>query len=291
MDLLEHFTKYIQEKKLFQKKDRLLLAVSGGLDSVVLCDLCKKSGFDFAVSHCNFQLRGEESTRDLLFTEALAKKLNVAFYSKTFDTSAVSKTEKKSVEETARDLRYHWFEELRQQQQFNYILTAHHADDNIETVVMNFFRGTGIKGLHGILPKHGKIIRPLLFAKRKELETYLQENKLKHIVDYTNAETDFTRNYFRNTLLPLVYKHYPEAEKNITANIQRFNEVEQLYEESILFHKKKLIEFRDNEAHIPVLKLQKSTPLKTIIYEIIKDYGFTAHQTDEVCELLQSGTG
>jgi tRNA(Ile)-lysidine synthase len=291
MGLLKKFKENIKQQNLFQTKDTLLLAVSGGIDSVVLCELCKQCGFDFVIAHCNFQLRGTDSTRDEKFVAALAQKYEVPFSTITFDTNAIAAKEKKSIEEAARDLRYKWFDELRMQNSYAFVVTAHHADDNIETVLMNFFRGTGIKGLHGILPKQNKIVRPLLFANKKELLVFATENKLEFVTDYTNAQNDFTRNYFRNELIPAVQKVFPAANENILKNINRFGEAEQLYNEAIEMYKKKLVELKGNEIHIPVLKLQKVTPLVTIVYEIIKDYDFTAHQTEEVIGLLQSESG
>jgi tRNA(Ile)-lysidine synthase len=307
MDLLKSFQQYIKQQHLFQQKDKLLLAVSGGVDSVVLCELCKQAGYDFVIAHCNFQLRGKESERDEEFVRVLAEKYGVAFYSKIFDTKTVSQKEKKSIEETARDLRYNWFNELIGNTQLaksnevpavncplpvaNWLLTAHHANDNIETVLMNFFRGTGIKGLHGILSKQNKIIRPLLFAAKKDLLAFANENKLQFVTDYTNAENDFTRNYFRNELIPSIQKVFPEAEENILKNIGRLGEAEQLYNQAIALHKSKLLEQKGNEIHIPVLKLQKVQPLATVIYEIIREYNFTAHQKEEVIALLESESG
>lgn len=294
MDLLAHFKETIKKSNLFSPKDKLLLAVSGGVDSVVLCEICKQAGYEFSIAHCNFKLRGEESDRDELFVKELANKYEVEFYAKTFDTKAISQQEKKSIEETARDLRYAWFYELINQSinsQINYILTGHHGDDNIETVVMNFFRGTGIKGLRGILPKKNKIIRPLLFARRKDIEDFAFLHQLKYVTDHTNLETAFTRNFFRNNILPEVMKFYPGVDKNIINNIERFGEIEELYKQAIDLHKSKLLEAKGNEFHIPVLKLKKSAPLKSIVFEIIKDFGFTAHQTDEVIALLDSETG
>jgi len=291
MDLLKRFEQYRQQQHLFKPKDRLLLAVSGGMDSVVLCELCKQTGYDFVIAHCNFQLRGEESERDEQFVHALAKRYEVVIHAITFDTSTIAKQEKKSVEETARDLRYKWFEGLRIENGYSYVLTAHHANDNIETVLMNFFRGTGIKGLHGILPKHNKIVRPLLFAGKKDLSAFAIANQLEFVTDFTNDENDFTRNYFRNELIPAVKKVFPAAEENILQNIFRLGEAEQLYNQAIAAHKKKLLEQKGNEIHIPVLKMQQVTPLSTITYEIIKDYNFTAHQTEEVIGLLKSESG
>ena len=173
----------------------------------------------------------------------------------------------------------------------NYILTAHHADDTIETVLMNFFRGTGIKGLRGIQPKNGKVIRPLLFARRKELEEFVKANQLDYVTDSTNFENEYTRNFFRNKILPSVKEYFHAADENILRNAERFAEVEKLYNEAITLHKKKLLEPKGNEIHIPVLKLRKSTPLHTIVYEIIKGYNFTSHQTEEVIALLDSESG
>lgn len=295
MDLLAHFKETIKKNHLFSPKDKLLLAVSGGVDSIVLCELCKQAGYEFSIVHCNFKLRGEESDRDELFVKELAKKYGVEFYSKTFDTKTISQQEKKSIEETARDLRYEWFGQLMSPDSslptLDYLLTGHHADDNIETVVMNFFRGTGIKGLRGILPKKNKIIRPLLFVRRKEIEDFAFLHQLKYVTDHTNLETAFTRNFFRNNILPEVMKFYPGVDKNIINNIERFGEIEELYKQAINLHKSKLLEAKGNEFHIPVLKLKKSAPLKSIVFEIIKDFGFTAHQTDEVIALLDSETG
>ena len=299
INLSAKFNQFIQQGNLFQKGDGLLLAVSGGVDSVVLCELCHLAGYHFVIAHCNFQLRGEESNRDEAFVAQLALNYKVPFFVQKFDTYSIAKSLKKSIEETARELRYQWFQQLLIQSQSNthnpdflkYILTAHHADDNIETVLMNFCRGTGIKGLRGILPKQGKIIRPLLFAKRLELEAFAANSQLAYVTDSTNAINDYTRNFFRNSIIPQVSEKYPEVKENVLKNIQRFTGVEILYQQAIALHKKKLMEQKGNEIHIPVLKLLKTIPLPTVLYEIIKEFGFTALQTEDVVSLLQSDTG
>jgi tRNA(Ile)-lysidine synthase len=173
----------------------------------------------------------------------------------------------------------------------SWILTAHHANDNIETLLMNFFKGTGINGLRAILPKQNKIIRPLLFAKKEELLAFAKENSLSFVEDSSNASDKYTRNYFRNQLIPAVQKVFPQAEDNLLHNVERFRDINILYQQSIEFHKKKLLEIKGEEIHIPVLKLLKLKPLATIAFEIIKNFGFTSHHTEEVIKLLNSDSG
>ena len=285
------FKTHILKLGLFHHGNRLLLAVSGGLDSMVLATLCKQEGYDFIVAHCNFQLRGSASDRDEAFVVDWAKQQGVQCLVVRFDTNQIAVERKTGVEETARELRYQWFEQMRQEHQCQYILTAHHADDNIETVGMNFFRGTGIRGLRGILPKQGKIIRPLLSYRRSALEQYAKENGIGYVMDHTNAENIYTRNDFRNTILPLVQKHYPGADENMIRNIERWGEAAILYEQAVELHKKKLMTIKGNEVFIPVLKLLKTVPLNTILFEITRSFGFTAHQVEEIAGLLKSESG
>jgi tRNA(Ile)-lysidine synthase len=290
MNLIQHFKYYISNNNLFSPKDKLLLAVSGGVDSIVLCELCKQAGYVFIIAHCNFQLRGEESERDEKFVKELAAKYKVDFFSKTFDTKAVATQQKKSIEETARYLRYEWFEELRTQKKCDRIVTAHHADDNIETIAMKFFRGTGLKGLTGIKSKNGNIVRPLLFARKNELEDFGLLQELKFVQDHTNFENDHTRNFFRNKLIPLFRSAYPGVELNLLNNIERFTEIEKLYRLSVGDIKKKLVKLKGKEWHIPIKQLMGYNN-RALIYEVIVDFGFTEKQIDEVIKLSESESG
>src|SRR6185369_4716646 len=213
MTLLEKYIAYIKKENLFHPKDRLLLAVSGGVDSVVLCELCKQSGYNLTIAHCNFQLRGEESERDEKFVRELGKKYNVEVLVKKFDTEKYAEENKKGIQEAARDLRYEWFAEIVNGQASNvksendrsihvsrftsHVLTAHHADDNVETLMMNFFRGTGLHGLEGILVAHQYIRRPLLPFWKEELVLFAKENKLEFVEDSSNQSVKYTRNLFR----------------------------------------------------------------------------------------------
>lgn len=291
MALLQQFQQHITLNQLFSPNDTLLLAVSGGIDSVVLCELCKQAGYKFIIAHCNFKLRGTESERDAAFVQQLAQTYNVPLQVKEFETQAYADERKLSIQEAARELRYTWFAKLLQSEHSASLLTAHHLDDNIETMLMHFFRGTGIHGLRGMLPKQGHIVRPLLFARRLEIQQFATENNLTWVEDSSNASDKYSRNYFRHQLIPLVQKIYPEAENNLANNLRRFADMEELYEQAIAQHKKKLLEQKGGEVHISVLKLKKAQPLNAIVYEIIKTYGFSSAQVDEVIKLLDSESG
>ena len=295
-DLLQLFKKNAGKEKLFQPDSLLLLAVSGGVDSVVLCELCYLAGYRFAIAHCNFQLRGEESERDEHFVKALAEHYEREIFLKRFNTEAYALQNKTSIQVAARELRYEWFYELATELETMkrtpvHILTAHHADDNIETVLMNFFKGTGVAGMRGMLPKTGKIIRPLLLAGKQEIIAFAKMRALDFVEDSSNTSDKYTRNYLRHQIIPAIQEVYPAARENMMANIDRFREIELLYTQAVAVHTQKLLEDRNREVFIPVLKLYKVIPLKTVVFEIIKAYGVTAKQTKDVVALLDAETG
>lgn len=305
MDLLKSYTDFIEQNALFQPTDKLLLAVSGGVDSVVLAHLSQKAGYLFSIAHCNFSLRGEESERDEAFVRELAKALGVPLFVKRFDTKKYAEDKKASIQVAARELRYEWFRQIMAGNAsedlqegvpdtpgpYMYLLTAHHQDDNIETVLMNFCKGTGVTGLRGMLPRQERIVRPLLFAYREQFATYAGQHRLSWVEDSSNDETKYTRNYFRKEIIPALENIYPQVRDNIGHNIERFRQVAELYGQAVEANKKKLLEQHGGEVRIPVFKLVKSSPRRTLIYEIIKDYGFTAHQVEEVEKLLASESG
>lgn len=296
MNLQERFQQYWKAHfcQLSSANCHLVLAVSGGVDSVVLTDLVFNAGFQFSIAHCNFQLRGEESERDEGFVRSLGEKYGVEVLVRRFDTLQFAEQNKLGIQEAARLLRYDWFSELLHGQPSTVnrlLLTAHHADDNIETVLFNIFRGTGMNGLHGILPQQGDIIRPLLFAGREDILAYAKVSQLSWVEDSSNESTKYTRNYIRHEILPMLKQIFPSVTENLSNSIERWREAEELYNQAITQHKKKCCEFKGNEVHIPVLKLQRSAPLKTITFEIIKDFGFRSAQTEEVVGLLESESG
>lgn len=305
MDLFQRFTEHIQQNHLFQPADKLLLAVSGGADSVVLSWLAKKAGYVFGIAHCNFQLREEESRRDEAFVTELAKILEVPLFVKRFDTRKYTEERKVSIQVAARELRYQWFKEILEgkvqpvfpgeyfnnQAPFQFIVTAHHLDDNIETVLMNFCKGTGIRGLKGILPRQDNIVRPLLFAAKEEILAFAQAHQLSWVEDSSNEETKYTRNYIRKVVIPAIEKIYPHLQDNVANSIIRFQETAYLFNQALALHKKRLLEIKGDVVQIPVLKLLKSHPRHTLIYEIFKDFGFTPQQVVEVEKLLTSESG
>lgn len=288
MSLLKRFKEFVDRERLFTVKDKLLLAVSGGVDSAVLCELCYQGGYDFVIAHCNFRLRGEESERDEQFVRDLGKKYGKAVLVQQFDTEAYAAQQKVSIQVAARELRYAWFEEVASGK---WLVTAHHLDDNIETLLMKFFKGTGVAGLRGILPKQGKIVRPLLFAKKEELVQFAAASQLAWVEDSSNAQDKYARNYLRHQVVPLLQQLYPAVVDNLASAITRFREVEVLYQQAVEGHKKKLLEYKGNEVHIPVLKLKKAEPLSTLVYEITKPFGFSAAQTPDIIHLLDSESG
>jgi tRNA(Ile)-lysidine synthase len=213
-----------------------------------------------------------------------------------FDTIAYVSQNNVSVQVAARELRYKWFDELSshlhaETSDLVYIVTAHHVDDNIETVLMNFFKGTGVAGMRGILPRSGKIIRPLLFAGKHDIIAFAKARSLGFVEDSSNDSDKYTRNYFRHTIVPAIEKAYPAVRENIIANIDRFREIELLYLTAVAEYKNKLLEEKNGEIYIPVLPLSTVIPLNTVVFEILKPYGFTAKQTKDVVALLDAETG
>lgn len=290
--LLERFLENIHSADLFSKEDALLLAASGGADSVVLCELCKRAGFNFSIAHCNFQLRGEESERDERFVKGLGEKYGVTVLAKRFETEKYAASHKLSIQEAARDLRYDWFAELIKDSSTppRFLLTAHHADDNNETVMMNFFRGTGLHGLTGIPQVSGHIRRPLLIFYKSEILEFVKIHQLNFVEDSSNLSSKYTRNFFRNEVMPMIETAYPAARQNLAMNIERFKEIESLYQVFLSQLKKKIFNVKGKEIHLAVKQLM-AWKNRALIYEIISGFGFTDKYVDEVIKLSESDSG
>lgn len=290
-DLLTRFVQFIQTEHLFNRDQQLLVTVSGGVDSVVLAHLCHAAGYNMVLAHCNFQLRGGESMRDEEFTIQFANRVNASVEVKRFDTTVYAEENKLSEQEAARELRYAWFRSLADDKGLARILTAHHADDNVETMLMNLFKGTGMAGLRGIRPLHGSLARPLLFASRAEIEEYAREQGLLYVEDSSNLSDKYSRNFVRLNLVPMVEKIIPGAADNLRSDMTRYREIELLYREAVNRKLSKLLVRKGAEVHIPVEKLKITSPLRTMLFEIFSPYGFTASQLNGIEALLDAGTG
>lgn len=292
MDLLNRFISHIEGLYPAIRHHSLLLAVSGGQDSVVLAELCRRAGFDFSMAHCNFQLRGEESNRDEAFVQALGQRYAVETYIRQFDTAGYAKQHGLSVQEAARAQRYQWFDALMNEsgRSGTLLLTAHHADDNIETLLMHFFRGTGLNGLGAIPPRNGSVIRPLLPFFRSELEDFAKTAGLEWVEDASNASVKYTRNYFRLELIPALEKVFPQVKHNLQDNILRFRETAGLYDLMVEQLLAKLVRKVQEEWHIPVKQLLAYRN-RALIYALISRFGFREKQVDELIKLGSSQSG
>lgn len=272
-------------------KKTFLLAVSGGVDSVVMADIFYKGGIKFAVAHCNFQLRGAESDGDEKFVAELAKKYKAKCFIKKFETDLYAKQQKLSVQMAARELRYAWFNELIENEGFDNLVIAHHADDAIETFFINLLRGTGIAGLHGISAGYEKLVRPLLAFTRKEIEDYAKKEKLTWREDSSNSSDKYERNKIRHHLIPELKKINPDAANAISLTIQNLSETEQVYRKAIEETLAKLMLKREGRTHISISQLQKLETAHLYLYEYIKQYGFNYTQAKEICQALNGQSG
>lgn len=292
--MLNNLITYITQKSLFTPQDKILLAISGGVDSVVLAHLftqiqpyCQQ----IALAHCNFQLRGNDSDDDELFVTQLAQQWNLPCFVTRFDTYTLAKVEKGSIQMIARNLRYRWFEELRQREGYDYIATAHHQNDLAETVLLNLVRGTGIAGLHGIREKQGNIIRPMLSFTREVIELYAQEKQLKWREDASNKENKYYRNRLRNEVIPILKKLNPSFEKTLAQSVEKISAVERFFDAEVIQIEKKILTEYSGSIFLNLQLFNSITEKLIILFEILKKFGFSYIQTKEVLASLQSESG
>jgi len=290
MDLLREF-KNNWQKKFASRGRKILLAVSGGSDSMVMCDLFFRAGMEFAIAHCNFQLRGAEADADEALVKSWAGQHQIRFFNTRFDTANIAQQQKTGIQEAARNLRYEWLENIRRDHRFDYIATAHHANDNVETLLMNLFRGTGMSGLHGIPERNGKIVRPLLFALKADIIAYANEVEVPYRDDASNASDKYLRNAVRLHILPSIEKYFPEATNRLNENIQRFAQSELLYRKELQRQLHKLVQQRGNDIYLPIKLLQKMEAAETLCYEIFSGYGFTSAQIPQLLRLVEGESG
>ena len=272
--------RYIEKHKLLKPSELYIVALSGGADSVALLLLLKNGGFNIHAAHCNFHLRGEESDRDEAFCEQLCADENIPFHRAHFDTREYADLHKVSIEMAARELRYRWFEQLRQDIGAAGICVAHHRDDSVETVLLNLVRGTGLRGLTGIQPRNGHILRPLLCVSRAEIEAFLAEKGQKYVTDSTNLETDVQRNVVRLEVLPLLRKLNPAVVENIQRTAENLTEAQQVLNT--------IVANIDNVKTLELSELDKYSSSEYLVFEWLKKYGFNG---DQVRQILDAETG
>jgi len=289
MITLNRLQTFIKEHALFQEKERVLLAVSGGRDSVLMARLFKSAGFYFGIAHCNFQLRDEEADKDEQFTAELASELGVEFFVTRFDTEAYARENHISIQMAARDLRYQWLEKIRKEFDYQYIGLAHHQNDVIETMLLNLTRGTGIAGLHGILAKKGKLIRPLLFLNREEID---QMPPFDYREDSSNLSVKYARNKIRLEVIPVLKKLNPSLEQTFEANRKRFAELEILLELRVAELREQIFkQLNDHEFEIELKALKNLFPLNTLLYGLFHPFGFTETVLNDLTKAWEGSPG
>ena len=273
---VDRFKSFITLNMLFNPADRVLLAVSGGKDSVLMAHLFNAAGFNFGIAHCNFKLRGDESDEDKVFTENLSLQLNVPFYHTSFDTVKAAQDHGISIQMAARDLRYNWFETIRNEQGYDYIALAHHQSDTTETVLLNLVRGTGIAGLHGILPKRETLVRPLLFLNRQEIDALIETLQIPFQEDSSNNSSKYARNKLRLEVIPKLKELNPLLEDTFEKNSRRFKELEDFLNNEVDKLRKQAFE-ADNSGNIRIsLEILKAlSPQLLLLYELFKPYHFS----------------
>lgn len=282
---LEHLSKLVGNPHAH----RYLLAVSGGADSMVMSYLFKETALNFALAHCNFHLRGEDSNRDMQLVKELATQWDVEIFVKEFDTLALQKDSGKSIEMVARDLRYAWFEEIGKE--FDYIVTAHQADDAAETLLLNICRGCGMRGFLSIPPQNGRIIRPMLPFSAQEIRDYARQHDIPFAIDCTNADETIKRNRLRASVIPILKELNPNLLDTLSRNREILRQQMAFYQNCMDKQKKAVLSERDgyNVIHVSILDSLEEREL--VLYEILSDFGFSADVATELCKYgKQSGT-
>jgi len=287
--MLLKFQNHLNTKLSFLKGKKLLLATSGGIDSMVLVDLCSQSKLDFAIAHCNFQLRGEESDEDENFVRIQMGKLQVPIFIERFDTKAFAEQQKLSIQVVARNLRYEWFYSLLAHHNFDYILTAHHLDDSLETFLINFTRGSGIEGLTGIPEQNDKIVRPLLVFSRKEIEAYAVENQISWRDDSSNASDKYLRNKLRHEVIPVLKELNPSLLASFENTVLHLKQTQSLADDAVNHLYQTVVNEEEHHTVIDLKKLLQHANYKAYLYQWLQPFGFS--DWTAVYDLLEAQSG
>lgn len=289
--MIYKFEKYIEEHQLCSSKDTILIALSGGADSIVLLDLFYKAGYKLALAHCNFNLRGNESDEDELFVKNIAKQYKIKLHLINFSTEEYANTNKLSIEMAARELRYNWFEQLLIDNKYSKIATGHHLNDSIETLFLNLSRGAGYAGMKGIPTKNGNIIRPLLFATKDDIEIYANENKLKYRTDSSNKSTKYLRNIVRQNIIPAFKLLNPGFEQVMFNNFNNINEASTVLDTYFNDYRENAYSYANKRIQIPFHEIMGKRPEKIHLFQLIQQYGFNRDSVEKIIVAIQKTPG
>ncbi|WP_343328707.1 tRNA lysidine(34) synthetase TilS [Polaribacter staleyi] len=287
--MLQELSNHINHNLPFLKGKKLLIAISGGIDSVALTHLLSALKFNISLAHCNFNLRGKESDLDEAFVRELGKKLKLNTFVTQFKTKEFAEENKQSTQIAARNLRYDWFDKLIKDHQFDYLLTAHHADDHLETFLINLTRGAGLDGLTGIPEINGNIVRPLLKFSRNDILTFVKENNISWREDKSNASTKYIRNKIRHQILPVLKEINPSLLETFAKTTEHLKESQQIIEDSIKQVTLEILITDNNYIKINIEKLEKLSNPKAYLYQLLKEYNFT--EWNDVANLLAAQSG
>lgn len=282
---------YIEKNSLLRPDGKVIVALSGGADSVALLHILLSLHYECVAAHCNFHLRGEESERDEQFVRSLCGEWRVPLHVRQFDTEAYARTNRLSIEMAARDLRYTWFKELAAQVQAQAVAVAHHADDQAETVLMNLVRGAGLRGMCGIPTRNGIVVRPLLCCTRQGIEDYLRTKQIPFVTDSTNAQTDYKRNKFRHIILPALEQINPGIRQTLAGERDHFAGYRQIVQAYMEQAAARIVREKDGRLHIDTACLLREPAPETVLYELLLPYGFNATQTGQLHAALEGTPG
>jgi tRNA(Ile)-lysidine synthase len=289
--MISEFKKFISDNNLITPGDKILLAVSGGIDSMVMTYLFHQLGYKFGIAHCNFSLRARESDKDEELVRQYASENNIQFHSTRFETKTYARKNKLSVQMAARDLRYKWFEEIRNENGYDSIAIAHNLNDNIETLLINLTRGTGLAGMAGMKPVSNKIIRPLLFATRHDILTFRNQHKIVFREDKSNADTKYTRNKIRHLVIPVLKEINPSIEITLGETAERFSGFNEIVSEYISRLRETISEEREQFITFNVNQLKTRLHNKAVLFELFKPYGMTNALLIDLMKVISGKTG
>lgn len=292
MDIHQDFVAFIEKERLCERDSCILLAISGGMDSMLMLHLFASAGYRFAVAHCNFTLRGDESDADEQLVKSVAKRLGVPFYVQTFDTEAYARRNGISIQMAARDLRYEWLEELCIAEGYDHIAVAHHLNDSLETALLNWVRGTGLAGMRGILPKRDRIIRPLLFATRERIETTVKSLGVDYREDESNRSAKYARNKIRMEVVPALKVLNPDLEHTFAENVFFFSESLELLRMQVANLRDEILdEYVPGRFRITRQAISSLRPQRLLLSGLLQPFGFSINAMDDLLGIAEDVSG